>query len=70
MKRGMPMELRALLERFCQLGCLLPLRDDLATAFEDARTRAEAEVVLREMAVVQKQIDNFLVRSHVVQGSE
>jgi hypothetical protein len=53
---SMPTELRLLMERYCQLGQLLPHLDDL----EDARVRAGAEVVLREMALVKLQIDDFL----------
>ena len=32
---GMPIELRELMERFCQLGRLLPLPDDLPLLVED-----------------------------------
>ena len=53
----MPPELRAMMERYCQLGRLLPQRDD---SLEDSRARAEAEVVLREMGRVKAQIDDFL----------
>jgi hypothetical protein len=53
---GMPDELRRLLEKYCALGRLLPPHDD----FEEPLMRAEAELVLREMASVQKQIDTFL----------
>jgi hypothetical protein len=55
----MPSELVSLLQRFNQLGRLLP-QDDLATAFKDAGARAEAEIVLREMSTVKRQIDHFL----------
>ena len=50
---------RLLLLRYCELGNLLP-RDDLATAFQDAGARAEAEIVLREMSTVKQEIDSFL----------
>jgi hypothetical protein len=53
---SMPPELRALMERYCQLGQLLPHVDDL----EDARVQAGAEMVIREMARVKSQIDDFL----------
>ena len=58
---GMPIELRELMERFCQLGRLLPLPDDLPLLVEDdPRARAEVEIVLAEMARVRAQIDTFL----------
>ena len=59
MKPGMPKEFRLLLLRYCELGNLLP-RDDLATAFQDAGARAEAEIVLQEMEATKQRIDNFL----------
>ena len=59
MKRGMPPELVSLLERFNQLGRLLP-RDDFETAFENTHTRADAEIILREMTSVKAQIDLLL----------
>jgi len=52
----MPPELRALMERYCQLGQLLPHVDDL----EDVHVQAGAEVVIIEMARVKSQIDDFL----------
>ena len=59
----MPPELCALMERYCQLGRLLPSQDDI---FEDIRVRAEAQIVLREMAQVKARIDAFLAaaRAH------
>jgi hypothetical protein len=59
MKPVMPSELVSLLQRFNQLGRLLP-QDDLQTAFQDAGARAEAKIVLQEMEATKKQIDNFL----------
>jgi hypothetical protein len=53
---SMPTELRLLMERYCQLGQLLPHIDDL----EDVRVQAEAELVLLEMKRVKSQIDDFL----------
>jgi hypothetical protein len=53
---SMPTELRLLMERYCQLGRLLPHVDDL----EDVRVQTEAELVLREMTRVKSQIDDFL----------
>jgi len=55
---GMPPEFRALLERFNQLGRLLPKPDDLDV--EDPHERTEVELVLKEMAEVKAQIDAFL----------
>jgi DDE superfamily endonuclease len=45
-----------LMLRFCQLGRLLPQEPDLA----DPGTLAEAELVLREMAKVRAEIDEFI----------
>jgi hypothetical protein len=53
---SMPPELRALMQRYCQLGQLLPHVDDL----EDVHVQAGAEVVIIEMARVKSQIDDFL----------
>lgn len=52
----MPPELRALMRRYSQLGCLLPPLDDI-----DARVD-EAKLILDEMAVVQLAIDRLLAR--------
>src|SRR5262249_8296887 len=57
-RAGMPPELRALMERYCQLGRLLPPADNDWT--EDPRAMAEVGVVLREMDSVKAQIDEFL----------
>jgi hypothetical protein len=53
----MPPELLALMKRFNQLGLLLPRDDD---ALEDPLVRAEAELILKEMALVRAQIDSFI----------
>jgi hypothetical protein len=50
----MPPELRALLQRYNQLGCLLP---PLANVHERAE---EAKLVLAEMGAVQAEIDSLL----------
>jgi hypothetical protein len=55
----MPAELRALMERYCQLGSLLPDRDD-DVDLENPRTRAGVDIVLEEMARVKREIDEFL----------
>jgi hypothetical protein len=52
----MPKELHALMLRYCQLGRLLPRIEDLV----DEGPRADAEVVLAEMATVKAQIDSFI----------
>jgi hypothetical protein len=59
---GMPAELQGLLERFCQLGRLLPPLDSLREdpRDDDPAVVAEAKVVLAEMARVKQQIDAFL----------
>ena len=58
----MPPEFRALMERYCQLGRLLPSLDDMETAIENTRTRAQAKLVLDEMAKTKRQIDQFMLR--------
>jgi hypothetical protein len=58
----MPPEFRALLERYNQLGRLLPPKDDIDAVLADPHGRAEAEVILREMAAVKADIDAFLAR--------
>jgi hypothetical protein len=57
-KQGMPPEFRALLERFNQLGRLLPPIDDFDP--KDLDTRTGIEVVLAEMHRVEAQIYAFL----------
>jgi hypothetical protein len=54
----MPPEFRALLERFNQLGCLLPKQDDLD--LEDQKERANVDMILTEMSRVKAQIDAYL----------
>jgi hypothetical protein len=54
----LPDELRKLMQRYCQLGCLLPQAEDFDA--KDPRARAGVEVVLREMASVKAEIDEFL----------
>jgi hypothetical protein len=58
----MPSEFRALLERYNQLGRLLPPKDDIDAVLADPHGRAEAEVILCEMAAVKADIDAFLAR--------
>ena len=53
----MPPQLLALMKRFNQLGLLLPRDDD---ALEDPLVRTEAELILKEMALVRAQIDSFI----------
>jgi hypothetical protein len=55
---GMPPELREMMQRYCQLGRLLP-HDEAALA--DPPARAEAKLILEEMAQVKKRIDDFLL---------
>jgi hypothetical protein len=49
---GPPPEFLRLMEKFCQLGRLLPRRDGINAAIEDTQSRADLELVLAEMAVV------------------
>jgi hypothetical protein len=58
----MPAQLRVLIERYNQLGRLLPPEDDMEIVVKDPRARAGTKLVLQEMAVVKKQIDHFLLR--------
>jgi hypothetical protein len=50
------------MERYCQLGRLLPTGDDVAIigAFEDRAKCEEAGLILAEMAKVQAEIDAIL----------
>jgi hypothetical protein len=58
---GMPPDFRALVERFNQLGRLLPPRADLDDVdWSDADTRGGIEVVLAEMKRVKAEIDAYL----------
>ena len=62
----MPDELRKLMQRYCQLGRLLPPRED--SDAKDPRARAGVEVVLREMASVKAEIDDFLAAARAACG--
>jgi hypothetical protein len=62
----MPPAFKALIERYCQLGRLLPPADALDLA--DPGSRAEVEVVLREMAQVERRIDAMLGRAATAAG--
>ena len=54
-------DLRALMVRYNQLGCLLPAEHDLDT--DDPVAMAEARLVLQEMALVKSEIDGFLTEA-------
>jgi hypothetical protein len=56
---GMPLELQALIQRYCALGRLLPQPIEDADLADD-RARAEIEIVLKEMHDVKARIDAFL----------
>jgi len=57
----MPREFRALVERFNQLGCLLPPRADLETIdWDDKDTSADIQLVLAEMNSLKDQIYAYL----------
>jgi hypothetical protein len=57
----MPPELKCLMLRFCQLGRLLPPRDEIdSIAGFDGSELAGIELVLREMVQVKGAIDEFL----------
>jgi hypothetical protein len=57
----MPPELKQLLLRFCQLGRLLPRRDEIDSIADfDGSELAGIELVLREMVQVKGAIDEFL----------
>jgi hypothetical protein len=53
----MPAELRVLMERYCQLGELLPSHEDFDVS--DPGARIEAEMILAEMKKVMARIDTF-----------
>jgi hypothetical protein len=54
---SMPDEFKALMERYCQLGRLLPDPDDTDEVHERAD---ELRLILEEMSLVQQQIDAIL----------
>jgi hypothetical protein len=59
----MPLELKRLMLRYCQLGRLLPRLDDatsLADLDLDLSERAGIQLVLDEVARVKAQVDEFL----------
>jgi hypothetical protein len=57
----MPPELRHLMLRYCQLGRLLPRREDISSIADfDLSERAGLELVLAEMCRVKAEIDEFL----------
>jgi hypothetical protein len=58
----MPPEFMALLQRYCQLGRLLPTPGDLH------ERRDEAALVLREMDSVKRAIDEFLDNARAEHG--
>ena len=63
--RGMPPELRAMMERYNQLGRLLPKdADDLDLKNPDVR--AEVKVVIAEMNRVWAQINAFLAAARAL----
>jgi hypothetical protein len=53
----MPPEFKALMERYCQLGRLLPDPDDIDEVHERAD---EIRLILEEMHSVQREIDRIL----------
>jgi hypothetical protein len=55
-------EVFALMERYCQLGRLLPQGDDIAAelAIEDRATRASARMIIAEMNKIKVRIDALL----------
>jgi hypothetical protein len=59
---GMPPELSALMQRYNQLGRLLPQGDEItrAVAFENVETRAEVTLILDEMDRVRAEIDALI----------
>jgi hypothetical protein len=62
MKRGMPEQLRQLMEKYNALGRLLPAEADMDMVVKDPRALAEATLVLKEMSRVKAAIDAFLLR--------
>jgi hypothetical protein len=58
----MPPEFMTLIQRYCELGRLLPSPDDLY------EKRDEAALVLREMDSVKREIDEFLDNARAERG--
>jgi hypothetical protein len=56
----MPAELRALILKFNQVGCLLDSVDEDAIRDGDAAALASAKLILAEMNKVRAEIDAFL----------
>jgi hypothetical protein len=67
---GMPPEFRALLERYNQLGRLLPPKDDIDAVLADPHGRAEAEVILREMASGREPFGKEAFAAHVARHEQ
>ena len=68
----MPPELKRLMERYCELGRLLPAGDDVdrAAALDDPDTRSQAILALAEMDKVKAQIDAFLAADRKRRGRQ
>ena len=58
----MPAELRVMMERYCQLGDLLPSHEDFDVTDPDACT--DVEMVVVEMRKVKAQIDAFILAAN------
>jgi hypothetical protein len=56
----MPRELRQLMERFNQLGRMLPQDPELLDLPEEPAGRAEVMIILTEMKKVEAQIDAYI----------
>jgi hypothetical protein len=61
----MPPEFKALMERYCALGRLLPDPGDSEEIYE---RRDESALVLEEMHRVQREIDEFLDHARAERG--
>jgi hypothetical protein len=66
----MPPELVELMQRYNQLGRLLPPEADWELALEDPRALAEAKIVLREMAKAKRAIDDFLAAARAARATK
>jgi hypothetical protein len=55
----LPPELEKLMQRFNQIGRLLP-QDDGTLDLQDVQTRAHVELLLAELTRVKTEIDSFL----------